>query len=98
MDTMLQTYDYRLEPGETIQQAFVNAAKVGDLPALKHWQAQGADILAESDYAVRYAAENGHLEVVRYLKEQGADIRAADDDAVRSAAEKGHLEVVRYLV
>ena len=57
-----------------------------------------ADIHAENDYAVGWAALNGHLKVVRYLVSQGADIHAADDYAVQMASRYGHLEVVQYLV
>ena len=57
----------------------------------------GADITADDNYAVRWAAENGHLEVVKYLHENGADITAEDNEAVRCAAIYGHLEVVKYL-
>ena len=57
----------------------------------------GADITAQDDYAVRWAAKNGHLEIVRYLFEKGADITAKNNYAVRLAACNGHLEVVRYL-
>lgn len=57
----------------------------------------GADITAQSNYAVRTAALDGHFEIVKYLNEHGADITARDNWALISAAEKGHLEIVKYL-
>ena len=50
----------------------------------------GANIHANDDFALRYAAKNGHLEVVRYLIENGADIHADDDYALRYATVYGH--------
>lgn len=34
---------------------------------------QGADIHANGDYALRWAAKNGHLDVVKYLVKQGVE-------------------------
>ena len=59
----------------------------------------GANVRANSDYAVKWASEAGHLEVVKYLVEKcGADVRAKNDYAVQWASVGGHLEVVKYLV
>lgn len=63
----------------------------------KYLYENGADITAQDDYAVRWAAKNGHLEIVRYLYEKGTNIMAKNNYAVRLAACNGHLEVVRYL-
>ena len=57
----------------------------------------GADITADDNYAVRYAANNGYLEAVKYLHENGADITARDNKAIGWASENGYLEVVKYL-
>ena len=59
---------------------------------------RGADLHADDNYALGWAADFGHLEVVKYLLEQGADLNANNDEALRFAAEKGHLEVVKYLL
>jgi len=58
----------------------------------------GVDIIADDNYAVRWASEYGHLDVVKYLVEHGADITADNNYAVRWASLNGHLEVVKYLV
>ena len=39
-----------------------------DLSTIKELVEQGADIHADDDLALRWAAENGHLEVVKYLE------------------------------
>jgi ankyrin repeat protein len=58
----------------------------------------GADLQAQDDYALRWAAENGHLAVVEYLVNQGANIHAQDDYALRMAMKHEHLDVVEYLI
>ena len=72
-------------------------SKIGDLESVKKLVKCGADIRANNDYALRWAAENGHLEVVKWLHQNGANIRADNYYALRWAAERGHLEVVKYL-
>ena len=69
----------------------------GETAAWEYLYEHRADITADSNYAVKWAAGNGHLEVVKYLYEHGADIMAWDNYAIRKAAERGHLEVVKYL-
>ena len=65
---------------------------------VKYLVAQGADIRAEDNCAVRMASEKGHLRVVKYLVAQGANIQVYDNDAVRSSSKNGHLRMVKYLV
>jgi ankyrin repeat protein len=83
---------------DNITDKFINACRGGDLPAVKEYIEQGADIHAWDDMSLRWAAERGHLEVVEYLIEQGANIHARYDAALRWAAYKGHLEIVKYLI
>ena len=70
---------------------------LGSVDTWRYMHKHGADITAQNNYVVRWAAENGHLDVVRYLHENGADIAARDNYAVRWAAYYGHLDVVKYL-
>jgi ankyrin repeat protein len=74
------------------------AAKDGHLETVQYLIENGADIHADNDYALQWAAGNGHLDVVRYLVENGADIHADNDLALRYTAGNGHLDVVRFLV
>jgi ankyrin repeat protein len=57
-----------------------------------------ANIHANNDEALRYAAANGHLDVVKYLVEKGAYIHAIYDATLRVSAENGHLDIVKYLI
>ena len=58
----------------------------------------GADVHADNDGALGWAALDGHLDVVKYLIEMGADVHADYDGAMRWAAKNGHLDVMRYLI
>ena len=68
-----------------------------DLDVIKDLVKEGADIHANDNEALRWAAENGHLDVVKYLVSMGADIHALDDGTLRWAAINGHKDVVKYL-
>jgi len=69
-----------------------------DLQVIKELVEEGADIHANDDLALRWAAENGHLDVVKFLVKEGADIHVFDELALRWAAENGHLDIVKFLV
>ena len=73
------------------------ACSIGNLELVKLCVENGADITAEYNYAIRWAAYYGHLDVVIYLHKNGADITAEDNYALMWAAEKGHLDVVKYI-
>ena len=75
----------------------VEYSGVGDLESVKKLVKCGADIRADNDLALQWAAYYGHLEVVKWLHQNGADIRANDAWALQLAAKNGHLEVVKYL-
>jgi len=59
---------------------------------------EGANIHADNDYALRWAALNGHLDIMKFLVEKGANMHAYNDYALRVAAKNGHLDIVKYLV
>jgi len=59
---------------------------------------RGANIHADGDEALRYAAKNGQLEVVELLLAQGADLHVNDDASLRLAAKDGQLAVVELLL
>ena len=46
---------------------------------VKYLHANGADIMAHNNAAVRWAKAKGHVDVVKFLCENGADITAKDD-------------------
>ena len=56
----------------------------------------GADVHANNDWALKYAAENGRIDVVKLLLEHGADVNARD--ALKCAAENGRIDVVKLLL
>ena len=59
--------------------------------------AAGADLHADDDQALCWAAERGHLPVVQALLAAGADLHANDDQALCWAANCGHTEIVKLL-
>lgn len=75
------------------------AARVGHLNAVKCLIQMGADVHAQSDQAVQWAAENNHIEVFKYLvREAKANIHARNDYILLYAAEKGYTEIVEYII
>jgi ankyrin repeat protein len=68
------------------------AASNGHLEVVQWLYDHGADIRADNDYAVRWAAAMGHLEVVQWLHEHGADIHA-----VRRSTDNAHSEVFQWI-
>ena len=76
----------------------VKKAEKGDLNEVKYLVEKGADIHAESEYALRMSARYGRLNVVKYLVEKGADINANSDNALEESALSGHLSIVKFLV
>ena len=55
------------------------------MEVVKYLVDNGADIHANDDCALRWAAEHGRLEVVKYLIDNGADIHARGDRALNFA-------------
>jgi len=59
---------------------------------------EGADIHADNDTVLYWAAKNGHYNVVKLLLENGTDIHANRDYALRLAANNGYYDVVKLLL
>ncbi|MDB6096370.1 MAG: hypothetical protein JWM09_648 [Francisellaceae bacterium] len=75
------------------------ACKSGDLNQVKLLLAQGWDVRAENNEAIRLAASFGHFELVNLLLDElkvGAS--ANNNEAIRFAARFGHLKVVNRLL
>lgn len=81
-----------------LDQAFLLAAKEGDLARVQEALAAGTDVHMLNDFALRGAAENGHLDVVTCLLRAGANPKAQGNNALRQAAARGFLEIVRALL
>jgi hypothetical protein len=81
------------------------AARKGDVAAVKTLLDQGADVNAKFRYgttALFKAAERGHIEVVKVLLERGADVKVKDTfygaTAMTWALDNDRVEVVRALL
>jgi len=59
---------------------------------------EGADVHADYDCVLQWAAENGHYNVVRMLLENGADIHADRNYTLRWAVYNGYHKVVELLL
>lgn len=78
----------------------VYISEILDLLNLDTWKrliAEGVNIHAEYDYALRWYAKCGYLDVVKFLVDNGADKHAANNLALMFAKEENHKEVVDYL-
>jgi hypothetical protein len=58
----------------------------------------GANVHAQDDKALIYAAAYGHFEVVKLLINNGADIHSRNNQALRFALEKGRKGIVELLI
>ena len=82
---------------ETKDNLLIKAAKQGMIPLIKELLAEGANVHAGNDYALRWASGNGHIDTVAMLLEAGADVHAEDDYALRWASHNGHTEILTIL-
>ena len=69
---MLNINKYRKKTMDS-KSKVIEAVKNNDLENIKRLVEQGANLHADDEEALQWAAEKGHLEVVKYLLEQGAD-------------------------
>ena len=86
-----------VESGVNPTYGLSEAAYAGHLPIVEYLLNHGADIHADNDSAVRWAARGGHRNVIRALVERGANIRAYGDDALRQAYRRGGAEAYDYV-
>ena len=93
--------DYRFlynSQGKDLNDLLIEESSLGNINHIKLLLEKGADIHAENDGALRWAAAYGHRDVVELLLEKGANIRAENDSALRRAAVNGYRDVVELLL
>jgi hypothetical protein len=83
---------------DRLDHELIERAKIGDVQIVEALLGAGADVHAENDDALRWAAERGHRDIVAMLLDAGADVHAAKDFALRWAAEKGYRDIVAMLL
>jgi hypothetical protein len=90
----------KLSPDEQtgLDDRLLDAAVQGDADAVRILLATGANVHAQDDRALDWAARDGHTETVKALLAAGANVRSGDDGALRAAASGGHTETVRVLL
>lgn len=87
------------DPELSIDAMLKEAARDGDMKRVRYLvEEKSADIHADDDAALHYAAVNGQADIVRYLVEQGADIHADDDAVLCSAAASRHYDICHVLI
>ena len=80
------------------------AARTGNIEAVKRHLATGADVNAkrgDGRTPLHFAVANDHKEVAALLIAKGADVNAEDSSIwtpLRNAAYKGHKEIVELLI
>eukprot|EP00871_Galdieria_phlegrea_P005210 jgi/Galph1/5690/GphlegSOOS_G4405.1 len=91
---------------DNIEEAFLDAARFGDLNTIKElWLQRDSQVLETTDEfqnsALHLAAANGHLAIVEFLIKQQVNVNAKNDSGntpLHWAAWLGQLQVVEYLI
>jgi hypothetical protein len=86
-----------MDKQESLNDELMQAAAVGDLPALIQALADGANAKAKGSWALALAGLGGHVECVRRLIEVSKP-KQESSRALRLAAQRGHAECVRLLI
>jgi ankyrin repeat protein len=91
--------------GQDDKDAFLAAARKGDVEAVKAFLARGLDVNTKTEYgatALSYAADKGHVAVVKLLLDHGADPNVKDTfygaTPMTWATSRGHTEVIKLLL
>jgi len=93
------------DPGPSLNDGLREAARRGDLAAVKGLLAKGAEVNSASEFgatALIFAADSGNLDVIKTLIESGADVNQKDttygSTAIDWAAGKGYAPIVELLL
>lgn len=70
----------------------------GDIRMVDRLLKSGADVHADGDWALRWAAYWGNTELVGVLLDKGADVNAANGASLVWASGNGHLKTVELLL
>jgi len=71
---------------DRLDDALIDNSNEGNAELVGALIAAGADVHADDDYALRWAARYGHADVVELLLEAKADVHADNEEALRQAA------------
>jgi len=88
---------------QSLDEQFLDAARVGNVVKMEQLEAKGADVNARSTGGATpmfVAAGNGHLHAMKWLNDRGANVHAKDNDdwaPMHAAAFFGRLDVMRWL-
>jgi Ankyrin repeats (3 copies) len=103
-DTMARALKSLDRVMDVLEKPYLEAARKGDVPALRKQLDKGARLLATDDCgntALFFAAQGGHIDAVKFLLEQGIplDIKnRINSTPLMGAAGHGHMEVAKLLV
>ncbi len=87
-----------------VNEDFIKAAQKGDLPAVKSFIVNGANVDKKDEYgqtALMAASQAGQIEIVQALIANGANVDKKDDygqTALMAASASGHKDVVQALL
>ncbi len=91
-------------PGDPLRNALFQAARNGDLDAVRRAIESGVDVNATTAYgttALFFACDRGYVDIVKFLLEKGADPNKVDTfygaTPMTWAASKKHLDVIAEL-
>lgn len=91
-----------LNPGKPVKwkahKVFLKPRKKIDLEVVKALIKEGADIHADYDYVLQWAAGSGQFDMVELLVSEGANIHARGEYSLQRAVRYGHFNVVKFLV
>ena len=90
---------------QDVNEAFLAAARKGDVAKLKEFLDKGVDVNTKTQYgatALAYACDKGHVDVVKLLLEHGANVNVKDtfygEMPLGWALQKENVEILRLLL
>ena len=83
--------DRKLENQSGMDQRLIYASREGDINAVKILIESGADVHADNEAALRWAAHNDHAEIVGLLLKTGADA----SNLLTNASAFGNIKVIK---